>query len=183
MKSILLIVPLVAILAACNSQSKVEATNATVSEVANQVAETAAADPHSIRAGLWSSRMTIEEIDAPGIPAEVVRRMKDAIGSGQAHESCLTEEEAKKPKEEFFAGSGNQCKYDHFTMGGGKIDATMRCSQNGSTQVMQLDGDYSPDSYHMRMSTHLEGAAPTGGMTMKMRVDSKRIGECPGKTA
>lgn len=182
MKSVLLIVPLAAVLAACNSQSKVEVKNATVAEVANQVAESAASDPHAIRAGLWSSTVTVEEIDAPGIPPDMVRRMKSAMGTGQAHQSCLTEEEAKKPKEEFFAGTGNQCKYDHFKMGGGKIDATMRCSQGGSSQVMQLEGNYSPETYQMRMSTHMEGDVPAGGMTMKMRVDSKRIGQCPGKT-
>lgn len=182
MKVIALIVPLAAVLAGCHSQSTVEAKNATVAEVANQVAQTASNDPKAIRAGLWSSTVTIEQIDAPGVPAEMVRRMKSTIGSGQAHQSCLTEEEAKNPKANFFTGTGNQCKYDHFKMGGGKIDATMRCSQQGASQVMTMNGTYSPDSYRMSMNTHMEGVGPVGGLTMAMRVDSKRVGECPAKT-
>ena len=73
MKVIALIVPLAAVLAGCHSQSTVEAKNATVAEVANQVAQTASNDPKAIRAGLWSSTVTIEQIDAPGVPAEMVR--------------------------------------------------------------------------------------------------------------
>jgi hypothetical protein len=182
MKQAMVIVPLIAALAGCQSESRVEADNATVGEVANQVADVAANDKQSIRPGLWSSTMTIEEIDAPGIPAEIVRRMKDATGSGKTHQGCLTEEQARKPGAGFFTGTGDQCRYDHFTMGGGKIDATMRCSQQGVSQVMQLKGTYSPESYQMRMSAHMEGAGPVGGMTMTMRVDAKRIGQCTAKT-
>ena len=45
-----------------------------------------------------------------------------------------------------------------------------------------MNGTYSPDSYRMSMNTHMEGVGPVGGLTMAMRVDSKRVGECPAKT-
>ena len=52
----------------------------------------------------------------------------------------------KRPKEDFFAGKNNECRYDHFTMGGGKIDAAMHCGgKHGESQVMQMAGTYSPD--------------------------------------
>ena len=57
----------------------------------------------------------------------------------------------KRPKEDFFAGKNNDCRYDHFTMGGGKIDAAMHCGgKDGESQVMQMAGTYSPDSYQMQ---------------------------------
>jgi MFS family permease len=64
-------------------------------------------------------------------------------------------------------------------MGGGTTDARMRCAQGGATQIMAMQGTYSPESYQMVMSTSLEGAPePAGGMTMRMRVEARRVGEC-----
>ena len=94
----------------------------------------------------------------PGMPAEMAARMKSSIAGDKSYESCLTEEQAKRPTEDFFAGKNNQCRYDHFTMGDGKIDAKMRCAQGGMSQVMEMAGTYSPDSYKMRMTTATEGA-------------------------
>lgn len=166
------------ILAACNSEPEVSVRNASVEEVANQVAEATGDEGNFIRPGKWSSTMTIEELAAPGMPPEFAERMKSTMGAGQSAESCLTEEDAKKPNEDFFAGKNNQCRYEYFKMGDGKIDARMNCSQGAATQVMEMNGSYSPDTYRMRMSTTTEGASRTGGMTMKMRIDAKRIGEC-----
>ena len=172
-------------LAACNSEPEVSATNASVEEVADKVAD-AGAGANFIRAGKWSSTVTMEEVSAPGMPPELAERMKGATGAaaGKTYESCLTEEEAKAPKEDFFAGKNASCRYDHFNMGGGKIDAKMRCSQGGMSQVMEMAGTYGPERYQMRMATKMEGAGgPVEGMTMKMRVDAKRVGVCDAKKA
>lgn len=166
------------ILAACSQEPEVSVRNASVEEVANQVAAATGDDGNFIRPGKWSSKVTVEDLTAPGMPKEFAERMKSTMGAGQAYESCLTEEDARKPKEEFFAGRNNRCRYDHFKMGNGKIDARMNCSQEGATQVMEMAGNYSPETYQMRMSTRTEGAGPAGGMAMRMRVDAKRIGEC-----
>jgi hypothetical protein len=65
-------------------------------------------------------------------------------------------------------------------MGGGKIDIAMVCNQEGFTQNMSLIGTYTPTTYSMDMSSSGSGG-PKQGMTMKMHVDSQRIGECTGK--
>ncbi len=108
--------------------------------------------------------------------------MRNMQERAQVHESCLTAEQAKRPKEDFFAGSNKNCRYDHFNMGGGKIDAVMQCTGEGMTQTMAMQGTYGPDAYQMRMSMKAD-SGPAGGMTMKMRVDAKRVGECDGNTA
>ena len=168
-------------LAACGSQSEraaepdVQATNATVEEVAEQVRE-AGADEQFIRPGKWLSQLRFEEMKVPGIPEGAAERMNEMIGGDKTFESCLTEEEASRPSEQFFAGKDNQCRYENFTRGGGRIDATMRCTQEGSAQVMQMEGSYSPDSYALTMTSTVEGAA--AGMRMRMRIDARRVGEC-----
>src|SRR5689334_4355385 len=124
MKHVLYIVTAAAALAACNKSPTVNAKNATPEEVAKKV-EASGADESMVRPGLWQSKVTIEKFEIPGMPPEMAQKMKSAMAQGQVHDSqtCLTPEDVKKPKEDFFAGKDTQCRYDHFTMGGGKIDA------------------------------------------------------------
>lgn len=169
-------------LTACDGapEAEVSARNASVEQVAEQV-RTATKDKMFIRPGKWQSKISIEEVSMPGLPPEMAQQMKAMIAQReqQSPEQCLTEENTR---EEFFGGKNDACRYDHFNMSGGKIDAKMRCQANGATQVMAMDGTYSPESYSMRMTTSSEGApGPAGGMEMKMRVESRRIGECDAK--
>ena len=57
-----------------------------------------------------------------------------------------------------------------------------------STQRMTMAGNYGPDEYRLAMITQLEmpkevAAAGMGSMTMKMRVEGKRIGDCDAGSA
>lgn len=172
------------LLAGCGkSEPTVEAKDATAGEVAQKVRE-AGADQSIVRPGLWESNVTIQQLDMPGMPAEVQQRMKAMMAEKQEHkfQTCLTAEDVKRPKEDFFAGKNNECRYDTFTMGGGKIDAVMHCGKGGATQTMQMAGTYSPDSYQMQMASKVEsGKEEMGAMSMQMRVEANRIGECPAK--
>ena len=171
-------------LAACDNQPEVRADNASIADVEKKVRD-ASAEASFIRPGLWQSRTTVEEISVPGMPAAMADQMKQTIAAQQqeAFESCLTEEDVKRPKEDFFTGKDNQCRYDHFTMAGGKIDAELRCGgENGARQVMTMNGSYSPEAYEMRMAMNAESGGPGGGMTMRMRTQAKRIGECKAKS-
>jgi hypothetical protein len=169
-------------LAGCNSEPEVRAENASVGEVAAKVAD---ADIESfVRPGKWQSSVQIEKFELPGAPPEAADAMRSMAHRAQVNESCLTPEQAKRPKEDFFAGEGKNCRYERFAMGNGKIDAVMKCAGDGMAQTMAMQGTYGPDAYQMRMSMNAQaGAGPPGGMTMTMRVDAKRIGECDGKTA
>ena len=168
-------------LAACDSGPDVTATNASVEEVADKVADAGGGDSF-VRPGKWKSQVKIEAFELPGAPPEAATAMRSLQNRQQVYESCLTPEEAKRPKEDFFAGAKKNCRYDHFNMGGGKIDAVMRCSEQGMGQTMAMQGTYGPDSYQMQMSMKSQGGpGPADGMTMKMRIDSKRVGECDAK--
>ncbi|HEY8591868.1 MAG TPA: DUF3617 domain-containing protein [Sphingomicrobium sp.] len=167
-------------LAACNQSPEVKAKDASVEEVAKKVRE-AGGDQSMIRAGLWQSKVTIEQLDMPGMPPEMASRMKTMMAQNQPHgfETCLTAEDVKRPKEDFFAGKNNQCRYDHFTMGSGKIDAAMRCGSKEGTQVMQMAGTYSPESYQVQTAMNMETKGhDEGGMAMRLRVEAHRVGEC-----
>jgi hypothetical protein len=183
MKYILLCVAAAAVLGGCNRSPKVDEKDATPAEVAQKVRETGA-DQSFVQPGLWQSKVTIDQFDVPGMPPEMAQRMKSMMAERQEHnfETCLTPEDVKKPKEDFFAGKNNECRYEHFTMGGGKIDAAMHCGGKDGGSVMQMAGTYSPDSYHMQTAMEVNGAgAAEGGMSMKMHIDSQRVGECSAK--
>ena len=166
-------------LAACGESASVNETNASVQEVSDSVRE-ASKDQGLLRPGKWASTVTIEEMSIPGMPPQTAERMQEMLAQSRTAEVCLSEEDAKEPSGDFFA-AGEQCRYDNFTMRGGKIDATMRCSQDGVTQVMQMSGTYSSNSYEMRMHSTTEGGPAGAPMTMKMQVQSRRVGECDSK--
>lgn len=163
-------------LSACGSEPAVNETNASVAEVSEKVRQ-ASKDQGLIRAGKWQSTVTIEDVSMPGMPPEMAERMQSALAQTRTAETCLTEAEAQRPKEDFFGGN-EQCRYDHFTMTGGKIDAAMRCTQQDVTQVMEMSGTYSSTSYQMRMRSRTEGGPAGQALTMQMKVDARRIGEC-----
>ena len=182
MKTILLLVTAAAALGACNKSPTVNAKNATPEEVAKKVQESGA-DQIALNPGLWESKVTVEKFDVPGMPAEMAKMMKSKMAETAAsgHSFCLTPEEAQKPKEDFFTGKDNECRYEHFTMGGGKIDAMMHC---GKAQTMQMAGTYSPDSYQMQTAMKMapdKGDETGSGMEMQMRVEARRVGECSAK--
>ena len=168
-------------LAACNNGPDIQEENASVAEVANKVADAGGATQF-VRPGRWESTVTIEEMSIPGMPAEAAAQIGGMQGQEQTSVSCLTEAEAKRPKEDFFAGNNKSCRYDRFTMADGKIDAVMQCANEGGTQTMTMRGNYSPTTYNMTMAMQGDGAA-VAGMAMKMRVEARHRGQCTGDEA
>lgn len=183
-----ILVPLVGLIAlvGCNSQPTVSASNASGEEVAAKM-KAAGMDGQFVSPGQWQMTMTINDMRIPGMPAEFAEKMKAHMGKGRTFESCLTPEEARKPKEDFFAKGNGNCRYDRFTMGGGKIDAVMKCTdpggQAGGSRTMTMNGTYGPDAYKMTMASTGEAAPgnPMSGLSMKMAMDAKRTGACTGK--
>jgi hypothetical protein len=169
-------------LSACNKGPQVDLHNATGNQVATAVNQSGIANGDAmIQPGLWQSKTVVKEMNIPGIPAQYAEQMKAkfAQGSNETNSHCVKPEDVKKPKEDFFGGD-KSCKYDHFQMGDGKIDVAMVCHREDSTQTMNMSGSYTPTTYSMDMSMNGSGGGQNG-MTMKVHVDSRRVGECTGK--
>ena len=179
MKRLILLAP-AALLFACDSGPDVDMTNASVEQVANQVrAEGGASGGDAfVRPGKWRASVRIEDVAIPGMPADMAAQMRSRIAQASEVETCLNPEDVKRPSEDFFAAQKN-CRYDHFRMGDGRIDAKMTCTHQGMTQQMEMEGSYGPDNYRMTTSMRTEAGGP-GAMTMKTTVESRRIGECDG---
>ena len=170
------------IIAACNKGPEVDLRNASANEVSQAVQQSGVMTSSDtlVQPGLWESKVTVLDMVMPGMPLQYADRMKEELAKhrNDSNRHCITPEDVKQPKSDFF-GADKSCRYEHFTMGGGKIDIAMVCKQENMTQTTNMSGTYTPTTYSMDMSSI--GTGPQQGMRMKMHVDSKRIGECTGK--
>lgn len=163
-----------ALLAGCKKAS-VEAHDATPEEVASQVA----ASDLRPQAGRWEGSFKLEKMDISGVPADAQAMMQKAVGKVHTYSSCLTKEEAEKPAANFFGGANKGCKYDHFSMSGGKLDAKLFCTGQGAQMTMMMNGTYSGTAYTMHSTA--TGEMPGGQkMTTVSSMESHRVGECRG---
>ena len=173
----------VAALAACNKSPDVDLHNATGNQVVQAVKQSGmTTSDRMIEPGLWRSKVTVQEMNIPGMPPEMAGRMKAMMAERQQRTSshCVTPEDVKKPKEDFFGGEDKSCHYAHFAMGSGKMDIQMVCNEEGTTRTTAMTGTYTPTSYSMDVSSQGTGGEH-GGMSMKMHVDSQRVGACSAK--
>ncbi|MDG2004168.1 MAG: DUF3617 domain-containing protein [Novosphingobium sp.] len=160
---------------ACGGGDTIEAENESVEAVAEKVAK-ADVRPNP---GRWESKMKIVKMELPGLPAEAQGMMKSQLGKVTTSASCLTKEEAEKSEQDLFMPpKTSDCKYNSFSMGGGKLEADMTCQENGSAQAMKMSGTYSENAYAMQVSA--DGKIGDQAMSMAMEVESKRVGDCDG---
>jgi hypothetical protein len=179
MNKLLLLAPLA--LSACNSGPSVEATNASAQEVAEKVVASGAAPRMS--PGRWEGSMTITDMQIPGMPPQAAAKMKGAMATAHSFANCLTKEEAEKPAADFFSGGNKDCRYEHFSMANGRLDAKMQCKTAGMTVDATMVGKFSSDNFQLTMTSKSAGAAgqPMTAHTMTMKMDARRNGECTGK--
>lgn len=171
------------LLFACHSGPTVTATNATGAQVAAQI-KAANLDTSFVLPGRWEGTMMISNLNIPDMRPQMAERMKTSIGKPKTFVSCLTPDQVKAPKEGFFGGEQKSCRFAHYTMGNGKIDAEMTCHQGGAVRTMKMSGTYGSDTYAMTMESSGNGGAkegPMSEMSMKMNLTGKRTGECTGK--
>jgi hypothetical protein len=167
--------------AACNKGPEVDLHNASANQVTQAVKQSGMMASNSmVEPGLWQSKVTVQEMNIPGMPPQYADKMKQSIAAhrNDTNKHCITEADVKKPKEDFF-GADKTCRYAHFTMGGGRIDIQMVCKQENMTQTTNMSGSYTPTTYSLDMNS--SGSGPQSGMTMKMHVDAQRVGECTTK--
>jgi hypothetical protein len=180
-RAVLLLV-CIAPLAACNKSPDIDVRNASVAEVAQKAREAGASA--YINPGQWQTKVTVEEMSFPGMPAEAQAQMKAIMGRQQnvTVEHCISAEEAKQPSGRFFTGKEPQnCRYDRFSMSGGRIDAVMRCEGRPSgSMTMTVSGTYTPDRSTTRADMSMSGG-PGGGMHIRSVTENRRIGACTGK--
>ena len=168
-----------ALLGGCGKSDEVTLTNASPREV---VAKVGTAEAMKLEPGQWETKVTVSDITMPDMPAGVGDQVKSAM-KGAANTtvtSCITPEEAAHPQGKVFGGGEGQCRYKHFTMAGGRIDAEMECAGGDRGGVMlKTTGTIAPTSFTVDNAMEMTGEG-TPKMSMKAKVAGRRIGACPG---
>jgi len=166
-------------LSGCGDQA---ATPKTADEVIAEAGELEQPQP-----GQYETKVELLAFEVPGLPPEQAEKMKSMMGgiSGKSSSYCLTPEEAKKGFEEsvrkMSQGQGGlDCKFVEFEVDGGTLAAEMTCAgPQGLTSTMTLAGSATSNSTSMTMDVRQKAAMiPGGEMRMKMKMDSKRVGDC-----
>ncbi|MFN3747200.1 MAG: DUF3617 domain-containing protein [Sphingorhabdus sp.] len=129
--------------------------------------------------GLWEVKIKFDSIEAPGLPEAAKSQMTKAMNE-MSVKSCLTKEQAEKPGADFFGGDENSnCSFEQLNRSGNKMTVAMTCKPDGGVTVAsKMEGSFEGDSYVMNMEQKTSGT-PMGDMTMKGRIEGKRIGDCP----
>lgn len=166
------------LLASCQKDS-VNEKNASVAEVAKAVASAGAATRFT--PGRWETSITVTGIDAPNMPPQAAAGIKQAMAKAHLVATCLTPEQAAHPEANLFNRDVKNCRYDHFSMGDGKIDAALTCSAPGGAgqSSVKMAGTFDPTHYAMTMATSAM-SGPAGAMTINMAMNAKHAGACRG---
>jgi hypothetical protein len=163
-------------LSACGKKDSVVAENESVESVAKKVA----ASDIKPAPGRWETTVTLGKMEMAGVPESAAKAMSQQQGTHSGMATCLTPADAAKMQDGgMFQQSPGDCKYDRFSMAGGRIEGVMSCAQGGQKVAMTMSGTYSASAYDIAMTTQTDAG---GGRTMKMSMDvkSQRTGECNG---
>lgn len=129
--------------------------------------------------GMWEVKIKFDSIEAPGLPEAAKAQMSKAM-SEMSVKSCLTKEQAEKPGADFFGGdAGSNCTFEQLDRSGNKMTVQMTCKPRGGITISnKMQGSFEGETYAMTMEQKTSGT-PMGEMTMKGRIEGKRIGDCP----
>jgi hypothetical protein len=159
-------------LAGCNKKpADVSLKDASVEKVANTAQNAVKMQP-----GQWEMSFAIDKMEIPGMPAGANAPKAEPTKAT----TCVTPEQAAKPAGDMFAGKGaGDCKFDTFTMDGGKMNAAMTCKlpNNQGESKTNMTGSYSSTSFSNEVTSTVN--MPNGQkVTIHATSAGKRIGEC-----
>ena len=169
---------LIVLVSGCSKPAPVDVKNGSPQAVASSVS----AAGLKFTPGRWETTVNMTKFDiGKDMPPQAKEMMKQMMGKVRKLAACLTVEQAEKPGPEFFGEQRSGCTYDHFTMGGGTIDAKMVCKGeggDGGAMTMTMTGHYTADSYDMKVSSNgTQGGMP---IAMDLAMTAHHTGACNG---
>ncbi|MFS2112482.1 DUF3617 domain-containing protein [Sphingomonas sp. Sphisp140] len=174
-------IPFLLLLGGCDWGSSVDLRNESGAVVAEQIRKVATGSDFA-QPGRWETKITLNQVDAPGMPAAFTEKLKAQMRQPQTAASCLTAEDVKKGA--FYVGEENKaCRYERFAMGKGRIDGVLRCTDQMGTRSMAMSGSYGRDTYKLVVTTDSQSAQQAGAagkVSVTMTMDARRSGQCLG---
>jgi hypothetical protein len=131
----------------------------------------------SMTAGLWDITVTMENIDGPGVSADM--RKGFSAQKPRTLQQCLTADELKPSPEKLAKESGGKCKASSFTLANGKMASATTCTGQGTTLSSTSSGTYGPKNYSFRSVSTMK--TPKGDIRTTVLTSGKWISTCAAK--
>lgn len=179
MRRIAILVAATALLAGCGDSGGADANGDGEITAEEMAAEAASGPSMQMEPGQWEMKMDFDQVDIPGLSADMKDMMMKQMSSGMTFNHCLTQDDVEKPNADFFGGDDNgDCTYQEFDRSGNTMKIRMTCTPDqGVTSTIAMDGEFSGDSFTMNMDNTTTGN-PMGDMVMKGTMSGRRIGDC-----
>jgi len=131
----------------------------------------------ALRAGEWELTETVGSIEGPGIPPEAIEGLK-AQWKRPTHTSCLAVDQVDKPPQEFFSEASGGCSYEHFSMSGGTISATINCPRTDGSHLVEISGTVKPESLHLNVNHILDSPNKSQRLAVDTSMEGKWVSNC-----
>jgi hypothetical protein len=165
MKRLRILLPLIALVAAC------------------------ARAPDRIQPGRWEFEVVTTEIDAPGLPAEAQQQARSTLNQPQISRECVTPDNAANPlrelREQLTRSQGMTCRTSDDSFSRGVIRFRASCgSSNGGPGQLQftIEGRFEAITLLASVALNAEVPNPNGSGTLTVRTRStlrgRRVGDC-----
>lgn len=138
--------------------------------------------------GLYQQTTEILSAEVPGAAPEEADRLRDQLSGIEKKSArlCVTEEQAAAGfqlllKEIAEGLNGMECGFTTFEASPPRMNADLACKGDGQVEAgLNMAGKTSAAGYDVTMDLDARGPQIAGGsMTMRMKVVSKRVGDCP----
>lgn len=134
--------------------------------------------------GQYETQGELLDFSIPGMSDERAKQMQGMFADAVKNASnyCLTKEDADKGPEQMLQQiAESDCSFTQLDVQGAKINADMVCNAaGGKPSNVTINGTMEEEGSDMTMdiSQPLPNVPGNAKMTMKMKVKTKRIGEC-----
>ena len=132
--------------------------------------------------GEWKTTTRILKLESSDIPkgSAVAKLMQEQMQKEQTDTTCVTADRMQRPLFERAVDPTGKCRYDHFSMQGGRIDAQLECPapDGPGTVVVQHKGTFGATSFDVQTTMTRKDATGKDTGTTTMEVKSQRVGDC-----
>ncbi len=132
-----------------------------------------------MQAGLWETTVTFTDIKANGLSDNKKQKLLADMSEQLSGKACLSEEQARKPDADFFAGSSSDdCKYKKFDIKNGQLDLTLSCNMNAmATLDMDMKGTVGATALQLDVAPSLR-LPMVGGVELRGTAQGRYLGAC-----
>lgn len=175
-------------LAGCQSEAEkraaetgeIQATNATAGEVAGLMR--AAAEKRAMKPGEWRLQVQVVSAETSEGPM-AADDPKMALLKGQERNvaGCREAKDLKPLDLDQLEKVAGECRFAHYTLTGGKLDAAFECTQtNGNKMAMTARGTTAPERFDVTLDQKSGTPGSENYVALELRATGTRLGECRG---